>query len=152
MQSRLATAADSEIVSQLLNELVEESNTRGGFQTKTPLNLKERKKMFLNLLKREDVKIFVIEKEKQVLAVADVFIIPVMRRSVNRALIEDFVVTKNMRGKGIGTMLMRTIMKYCKEQNIHVIKLTSGLELEPAHRFYEKMGGKFTEKMYRFEV
>lgn len=152
MHSRFATAADSEKVSQLLNELVEETITRGGFQTKTPLNLKERENMFLTLLKREDAKIFVMEKEGEVFAVADVFIIPVMRRSVYHAHIEDFVVTQNMRGKGIGTMLMRAIMQYCKEQDIHVIKLTSGLELEPAHRFYEKMGGKFTEKMYRFEV
>ena len=75
-----------------------------------------------------------------------------MRRGVTHALIEDLVITESMRGKGIGTELMKAIMQFCKEQQVTVIKLTSGLELTTAHHFYEKQGGKFTEKMFRFEL
>lgn len=47
---------------------------------------------------------------------------------------------------------MKAIIAYCKKSKIKVIKLDSVLELEEAHRFYEKHGGKHTEKMYRFDI
>src|SRR5258708_5732163 len=122
MINRLATASDKEQLSSLLDELIEETLLQGAAPTKTPLNQQVRGKMFLELLKRDDVKLFVIEDEGNVVAFADVFIVPIMRRSVYHALLEDFVVTKTMRGKGIGTKLMHAIMEYCKEQEIKVIK------------------------------
>lgn len=152
MQSRFAKISDSEQISQLLDELIEEVNFRGAPPAKTALNLKERTKMFDSLLKREDVKIFVMEEDNKIIAFSDVFIIPVMRRSIHTAIIEDFVVTKTRRGQGIGTKLMQSIIAYCREQNIHVIKLTSGIELISAHKFYEKMGGKYSEKLFRFDI
>ena len=56
------------------------------------------------------------------------------------------------RGKGIGTALINAIKDYCKKKRIKVIKLTSGLELTRAHKFYMKNGGVFTEKLFRFNL
>lgn len=152
MVCRFANASDYEQIAKLLDELIKETILRGAPPSKIALDVKKRKEMFESLIEREDIKIFVMEDNNRLVAFADVFIIPVMRRAVLTALIEDFVVTKEKRGKGIGTKLMQEIMKYCKKQHIPVIKLTSGIELLSAHRFYEKLGGKFSEKLFRFDL
>src|SRR3989338_3478559 len=80
------------------------------------------------------------------------YLLPNMRHGWHRGHVEDFVISENSRGKGIGTQLFNAVKKYCKENNIKVIKLDSGVDLIGAHKFYEKNGGKFTEKMFRFDV
>jgi len=152
MRTRLATPADKEQISHLLDELIEETIVQGGAPTKYHLDHQKRDNMILELINRDDVKVFVVENEGKLLALSDVFILPIIRRSIYHALIEDFVVTKSMRRKGIGTLLMQAIMDYCRKHNVKVIKLTSALELGPAHHFYEKLGGTFTEKLFRFDV
>lgn len=149
---RFATVSDRENIFHLLDELIEEVNQRGSFAPKTVDNPTERVAIFNALIERSDVKIFVVEDEKKLLAVADIFILPIVRRGSYHVHIEDFVVTKSLRSKGIGTYLIDAIKSFCKEKNIKVIKLTSGLELTPAHTFYEKNSGEFTEKMFRFDI
>jgi len=64
----------------------------------------------------------------------------------------DFVVEKNVRGRGIGTALLEYIKKYAKDHNIQSIELTSSLPLVDAHRFYEKHGGVFKRKVISFDL
>ena len=71
-----------------------------------------------------------------------------MRHGWHRGHVEDFIVNET----GIGTQLFNAIKQYCKENNIKVVKLDSGVDLIGAHQFYEKIGGKFTEKMFRFDI
>ena len=59
---------------------------------------------------------------------------------------------KEYRRKGVGKALFDALKTWCKKHNVNVIKLDSGLELPDAHKFYESMGGKFTEKMFRFDL
>lgn len=151
MKIRMAESSDEKSILSLLDELIACVNKKSKFPPRFAESDEVRSKIFQNLLKRNDVKIFVVEENEKVVAMADVFILPIMRRGANHAHIEDFVVADVMRGKGIGTKLMEYIKDYCLKNNIKVIKLASGLELENAHRFYEKNGGKFTEKMFRFE-
>lgn len=149
---RLAKLKDKVAVLRLLGELIDEVNIRSGESPKGLADDKMPSKLYEELAKREDVKIFVVENEGKILGVADLFIIPIMRRGYYQGHIEDFVITKDMRGKGIGSLLLEAIKDFCKKKGIKVIKLTSGLELTSAHKFYEKNGAKFTEKMYRFDL
>ncbi len=151
MNIRFATFKDRDTVLSLLDELITEVNKKGGIAKGTE-GQRKRNKIYEKLLKREDVKIFVAEENSRILGVADLFILPIMRRGCYHGHIEDLVVTGNSRGKGIGTALLKTIINYSRQNGIKVIKLTSGLELENAHRFYEKNEGVFTEKMFRFEI
>ncbi len=152
MKIRFATISDRQAVLGLLDELIDEVNRCSNRPPKGVHDEKARNTLYDDLLKRQDVKIFVAEDSGKVVAVADVFINPIMRRGYHQAHIEDFVVTGKMRGKGVGSRLLQAIKEYCKQNNITKMKLTSGLELQSAHKFYENHNGKFTEKMFRFEL
>ena len=78
--------------------------------------------------------------------------LPNIRHGWHRGHIEDFFVTNTERGKGTGTKLLNFIKDYCQQNNIKVIKLDSGNELTAAHKFYEKNGGKTTERFFRFDI
>jgi GNAT superfamily N-acetyltransferase len=152
MNIRLATINDRDNILLLLDELIKEVNKKSGKHAVFTKGEEGRKKMYEELLNMLDVKIFVVEEASNLIGIADLFIMPIMRRGYYQGHIEDFVITENMRGKGIGTALMNAIKNYCRENNIKVIKLTSGFELEDAHKFYEKQGGVHTEKMFRFDL
>ena len=152
MTVRLAQIKDKAAVLRLLDELIEEVSERSGKPPKGVADEQARSRFYEDLLKREDVKIFVVEDNGKTLAFADLFILPIMRRGYYQGHIEDFVVTKDRRGQGIGSLLLQAIKDFCEQQGIKVVKLTSSLELASAHSFYEKHGAKFTEKMYRFDL
>jgi GNAT superfamily N-acetyltransferase len=155
MNIRLATIKDKKAVLSLLDELINEVNKRSGkpaIFTEAKEIREEREKIYEELIARQDVKIFVAQEGSDLLGMADLFILPLMRRGYYQGHIEDFVVTEKIRGKGIGTEILNAIKEYCKKNNIPVIKLTSSFELEAAHKFYEKNGAKHTEKMFRFDL
>lgn len=149
MEIRLATEKDRDEVLALLDEILVAVNKK---TTQPSEAQKSRESMFLELLSRPDVKIFVAEESSKLIGVADLFILPIIRRGYYQGHVEDMVITESARGKGVGSMIMKAIKDYCKENNISVIKLTSSFELEDAHKFYEKQGGVHTEKMFRFDL
>lgn len=155
MTIRFAEPNDKDQVLQLLDELVAEVNKRRvatGNAPKIESDQIARGRLYEEEILRDDVKIFVAEEDNKLIGMAEFFIVPNLRRGYYRGEIESFVVTEKIRGKGIGTKLLNAIFNFCKENNIKIIKLTSGLELVDAHKFYEHHGGKYTERMYRFEL
>lgn len=108
--------------------------------------------MFDEIITREDTKVFVVEANGQILGVATFYLLPNIRHGRKRGHIEDFFITSSARKKGVGTYLLSSIKKYCRKNNIRVIKLDSGIELKQAHSFYEKNGGKTTEIFFRFDI
>ncbi len=148
---RFAAKKDKKQVLDLLDELVNEFKKRSGLSP-IPQDNKKRTKIYDEELKRNDIKIFVVQDNNRLVGVAELFIIPVLRRGYYQGVIESFIITGKSRGKGIGSLLLNKIFEYCKSNKLKVIKLTSSLELVDAHEFYEKHGGKFTEKMYRFDL
>ena len=152
MEIRLANMQDKEAVLALLDELLLEVSKKRTQTTQLSESQVKREKIFVDLLKREDVKIFVAEEDSRLLGVADLFILPIMRRGYFAGHLEDLVITEDSRGKGVGSALLHAVKDYCKKNNIKVMKLTSGFELENAHKFYEKQGGVHTEKMFRFDL
>ena len=108
--------------------------------------------MFDEIISRDDTKIFVIEENGQILGMSTFYLLPNIRHGWKRGHIEDFFITKNARNKGAGTFLLKSIKDYCRKNNIKVIKLNSGNELVKAHYFYEKNGGKTTERFFRFDI
>ena len=152
MEIRLAIKEDKDNVLKLLDELGEEVNKRMGY---SPHNAKAQKvggAIFDEIVSRKDTLIFLAEDKDKLVGVATLYLLPNMRHGWHRGHIEDFVVSESVRGKGVGSQLFDKIKQYCRSNNIKVIKLDSGVDLTDAHRFYEKNGGKFTEKMYRFDL
>lgn len=153
MLVRLATKLDKvellKLVDQLSLEILSKDksanqNPKGAQQYGGPI--------FDELLRRKDTEIFVAEDKGKLVGVATFYILPNIRHGHRWAHIDDFVVDKSTRCKGIGSALFNYIKKYCKQNDIRVIKLESGYELLPAHEFYEKLGGKSTDRMFRFDI
>ncbi len=66
----------------------------------------------------------------------------------NVAHIEDVVVSKDYQGKGIGEMLMRSLLDLAKDNNCYKTILDCTDEVKP---FYEKIGFKRTSNGMRYD-
>ncbi len=66
----------------------------------------------------------------------------------NVAHIEDVVVSKDYQGKGIGEMLMQSLLNLAKDNNCYKTILDCSDEVKP---FYEKIGFKKTSNGMRYD-
>jgi len=66
----------------------------------------------------------------------------------NVAHIEDVVVSKDYQGKGIGEMLMQSLLNLAKDNNCYKTILDCSDEVKP---FYEKIGFKRTSNGMRYD-
>jgi GNAT superfamily N-acetyltransferase len=149
---RLATIKDQKEVLVLLNELGEVIND---FVCFDPDNIRAHelgKNNYQEAMKRPDRKVFVVEHDGSVIGVATFFLLTDFITGKQFAHIDDFVVKKEWRGKGVGVKLLTYIKHYAKRQRIHTIKLTSSPQLKRAYAFYRKNGGVFTQRVIKFEV
>jgi len=55
-----------------------------------------------------------------------------------------FIVESSMRGKGVGTQLVQTLLDYCKKQQYERVLLWTVSNMTTARRLYEKFGFKIT--------
>ena len=60
-------------------------------------------------------------------------------------VIENVIVSGNLRGKGIGKKLMTEIERIGKEKNCYYTMFVSGSQRKEAHKFYESLGYKLDE-------
>ena len=64
----------------------------------------------------------------------------IAHRGKSSGLVEDVVVDKNMRSKGIGKKMMEHVLAICKENHFYKMSLSSNLKRTKAHGFYERLG------------
>lgn len=68
-----------------------------------------------------------------------------------RCRIEDLVVNKEERGKGLGKKLLKEAIKIAKRKRVNFIELTSRPERKVANILYQKMGFKIKNtNVYRY--
>ncbi|MFA5730344.1 MAG: GNAT family N-acetyltransferase [Candidatus Paceibacterota bacterium] len=151
MEIRLAKIEDEKSVLKLLDELGEELNNKTIYSEHNIEAQKIGGPIFKEIISREDTYIFVAVENEEIVGLVTFYLLPNIRHGMHRGHIEYFVVSKNMRGKGVGTKLFDAIKNFCRKSNIKVIKLDTNNDLE-AHSFYSKNGGKQTEVMYRFDI
>lgn len=142
---RLATSSDKESVLKLLDQFSilfhsQDIPSQVGTQ------------MYDEVMSRNDTMIFVAEEDNELCGIATFYVLPNIRHGYYRGHIEDIFVLPDKRKKGVGSKLLTAIKNYCQNNNITIIKVDSANELEDAHSFYEKNGGKQTEKMFRFDL
>lgn len=65
-------------------------------------------------------------------------------------VVEDVVVREDWRRRGIGRKMLDFALNYCKSRGCYKVALSSNLQREEAHRFYERLG--FTKHGYSFMV
>jgi putative acetyltransferase len=145
MHTRLATPADKDQILALFDDFSEMLNaTDSPSQIGGPI-LDE-------ILARPDTHVFVAEEECRLLGLVTFFLLPNIRHGFHRGHIEDFFVSAAARRKGVATALFQAVTDYCRANAITVIKLDSGNELAAAHAFYQSVGGRSTERFFRFDL
>ena len=65
-------------------------------------------------------------------------------------VVEDVVVTAELRGKRIGRRMMEAALEICRESGCYKMALSSNLKREAAHAFYESLD--FEKHGYSFRV
>jgi GNAT superfamily N-acetyltransferase len=65
-------------------------------------------------------------------------------------VVEDVVVTTELRGKGIGRRMMEAALAICRQSGCYKMALSSNLKREAAHAFYESLD--FEKHGYSFRV
>ncbi|MDD7915322.1 GNAT family N-acetyltransferase [Polaribacter ponticola] len=91
-----------------------------------------------DIINSECTNLFVAEENNEIIGTLSLVFnkIPTGKK----AWIEDVVVDKTVRGKGVGKELILFAMKYAKEVNHTTINLTSSPEREAANKLYQKLG------------
>ncbi len=152
MRVRVAKAGDRDQVLILLNQLGEVINEFVHFD---PDNVRAHEVGLANYEKamhRDDRKVFVVVEKGRIIGVATFFILTDFITGTPFAHVDDFVIDKKWRRQGIGGELLRFVLAFAKKHGIHTVKLTTSLPLTYAHAFYEKHGGVFAQRAYKFSV
>jgi ribosomal protein S18 acetylase RimI-like enzyme len=69
-----------------------------------------------------------------------------------RAWIEDVVVDRDARGRGVGALLTREALRLAQESGARTVDLTSRPSREAANRLYAKLGFQLREtNVYRYD-
>jgi len=98
-------------------------------------------------IEKNNIKYFVAKDNDKIIGSNYICIIPNLThggRSIG--YIENVIVDKNCRRKGIGKKLMEMAIEYAKENNCYKIVLQSGMENKDAHEFYKNIGFNETTK------
>lgn len=138
VEIRKITLKDLDRVFELLNDLYENKLKFDKFQEIYRLKLIDKNSYYIVAI--EDNKIVgILTSELQVK----------LHRAKKQSFIEDLIVDKNYRCKGIGKALLQNAVDYAKNNDCEVIELTSYINNEKAHKFYEKNG--FIKHSYKFK-
>ncbi|WP_309624894.1 GNAT family N-acetyltransferase [Methylibium sp.] len=96
---------------------------------------------FAALLTRPDHTIYMAESGGEVVGTYALVFIPGLPHGArDSAIVEDVVVAPEQRGHGIGKSMMRDALSRCRERDCYKLVLSSHLQRDKAHRFYEGLG------------
>ncbi len=93
-----------------------------------------------NLAINDNIKYFIAIENKKVIASVFIVIIPNLTHEGRPiGIIENLIIDKNYRSKGIGKEIVKMAVEYGKKQNCHRIALQSNNDRIDAHKFYKKI-------------
>ena len=95
-------------------------------------------KYLLEIINSECTDIFVVEEKNKIVGTLSLVFNKIP--TGNKVWIEDVVVDKAARGRGVGKELILFAKKYVKDKNLTSMNLTSSLEREAANVLYQKLG------------
>lgn len=135
IEIRKATGKDLSLILHLYTHL--------GMDDGSILTLKEAKRIFNRMKTYPDYKLYIALVDKEI---AGTFALIVMdnlgHRGAPSGIVEDVVVHPKWRRKGVGKGMMQFAMERCKEKGCYKMVLSSNIEREDAHLFYESLGFK----------
>lgn len=104
-----------------------------------------------DIINSESTNLFVAEDNNEIIGTLSLIFNKIP--TGNKVWIEDVVVDKASRGKGVGKELILFAMKYVKNKNFESINLTSSPERIGANKLYQKLGFfKRNTNVYRIQI
>ena len=110
------------------------------------------KEWFEDIISSPWHELLIAEEDEKLLgmAAASIMMGPGIRKN---AYLEDFVVSAEARGKGVGGLLWDELIKWAKEKGAKRLEFTCGNGREAAHLFYHKHGAEIYETdFFRLEL
>ena len=108
-------------------------------------NKKLQKKALKKIIKNKNIgTIFVVKKNKKTIGCVNILYTISTALGSKVALLEDMVIAQKYRGKHLGTKLLQHTIRYLKQQKIKRITLLTDDDNFKAHKFYKKLGFKFS--------
>jgi ribosomal protein S18 acetylase RimI-like enzyme len=103
------------------------------------------------MLREKGFEVWVVREGDKIIGIATLALIK--RLSVQRARIEDVVVDKAYRGKGLGKALIKMLIERTKIIGISTIDLTSRPDRVVANKMYKKLGFMVNKtNVYRLQL
>jgi GNAT superfamily N-acetyltransferase len=94
-----------------------------------------------NKIENNNIKYFLAKDNCEIVGLCYICIIPNLTyNGKSIGYIENVIVDKNYRKKGIGKKIMEMAIEYAKANNCYKAVLQSGIKKVEAHKFYEKIG------------
>ena len=100
-------------------------------------------------LARDDAGAFLAEDDGAVVGVVTWFLFPGLYHAAHCATVDEAIVTRAHRGRGIGTALLRRTRAQLEDLGVAEIGISTGLENEDAQRLYRRLG--FTDASLQLE-
>jgi GNAT superfamily N-acetyltransferase len=140
---RAASSADLGPIMALYREL--EIGAEGG------LDPAGAERIFARMSRYPDYHLYVAEEEGEILGAFALLIMDNLAHSgAPSGVVEDVVVRAGQRGRGIGKRMMEFALERCRETGCYKMALSSNLQREEAHRFYDSLG--FERHGYSFRI
>jgi ribosomal protein S18 acetylase RimI-like enzyme len=97
--------------------------------------------------------LYVAESGGKIIGTLQLTFIPYLNHQGGwRALIESVHVASDMRGKGIGSTMMRFAIERARTRGCRIVQLTTDKTRVDAKRFYEKLGFRATHEGMKFHL
>ena len=133
LRIRRAASGDFDAISVLYEQLVVEGDPE--------VSADELRAMYRDLLGRPDHEIYVAEAGGEVVGTYALVFLPGLTHGArDSAIVEDVVVAPARRGSGVGRQMMVDAMERCRARDCYKLVLSSHLQRDAAHRFYEGLG------------
>ena len=105
-----------------------------------PINEERLRGVFLRVIAVPDRHCFCAVLGRRVVGLASVSIKDNLWQEGRIAYVEEMVVHEDLRGKGIGTQLLKQLILSAEENGCHRVELDSAFDRKRAHKFYERHG------------
>jgi len=141
---RDAKKSDLEKIKSLIIELIDAVNNTEG------INIDAVTRNCESILDNKNSHFLVAEINDSVICFINFTIRETILHSAPSGLIDELVVSKDHRGKGVGRKLVQVAIEKCKQLGCCEVEVSTELSNINARKFYKKMG--FKEKGLLFEM
>lgn len=105
------------------------------------VSAQDAERRFASILARPEHTIYMAEAAGAVVGTYALAFLPGLTHGArDSAIVEDVVVAPEQRGRGIGKHMMLDALERCRRRGCYKLVLSSHLQRDKAHRFYERLG------------